>query len=216
MSDPHRVDLAVLRAEYTRSGIDEGALHADPFRQLDRWLDDAVTAGVKEPTAMTLCTVGRDGSPSARVVLLKGVERGLVFYTNYESQKGREIADNPRAAVVLFWPDLERQVRVTGGVERLSRSESEAYFRSRPRESQLGAWASLQSQPVESRAVLDARFDEVRATYEGQDVPCPPHWGGFRLVPDSFEMWQGRVGRMHDRVRYVPSGSGWTRERVMP
>ncbi|MBL8611828.1 MAG: pyridoxamine 5'-phosphate oxidase [Myxococcales bacterium] len=216
MSDARPADLASLRAEYTRSGLSEADLDPDPFRQLQRWLDDAVRAGVNDATAMTLATVGGDGAPSARIVLLKGLDRGLVFYTNYESHKARELAKNPRAAVVLFWPDLERQVRVTGGVEKLSRSESEAYFTSRPRESQLGAWASIQSESVVSREALDARFEEAKATYDGRAVPCPPHWGGFRLVPDSFEMWQGRVGRMHDRLRYRPSSPVWTVERLMP
>ncbi len=211
-------DLTAIRTEYARAGLDERDLDPSPSRQIEKWLRDAIDAGHPEPTAMTLATASPDGEPSARVVLLKGVDvRGLVFFTNYESDKGKQLEQNPRACVNLFWVLLERQIRVTGSVEKVSPEESEAYFRSRPRESQLGAWASEQSSVLEGRAALEARLAEVRARFGDGEVARPPHWGGFRLVPERVELWQGRPSRLHDRLRYTRIGEGrWKIERLAP
>lgn len=211
-------DLAAIRIEYARAGLAERDVDPSPLRQLERWVRDAIDAGHPDPTAMTLATASADGAPNARVVLLKGIdEAGLAFYTNYESGKGRELAANPRASVCFHWVLLERQARVAGAVERVSRAESEAYFASRPRESQLGAWASRQSEVLAGRAELDARLAEVRARFEGGDVPCPPFWGGYRIVPERVELWQGRPSRLHDRLRYTRVGPrAWRIDRLSP
>lgn len=211
-------DLTAIRTEYARAGLEERDLDPSPSRQIEKWLRDAIDAGHPEPTAMTLATASPDGEPAARVVLLKGVDvRGLVFFTNYESDKGKQLEQNPRACVNLFWVLLERQIRVTGSVEKVSPEESEAYFRSRPRESQLGAWASEQSAVLEGRAALEARLAEVRARFGDGEVARPPHWGGFRLVPERVELWQGRPSRLHDRLRYTRIGEGrWKIERLAP
>ncbi|OJY25995.1 MAG: pyridoxamine 5'-phosphate oxidase [Myxococcales bacterium 68-20] len=211
-------DLTAIRTEYARAGLDERDLDPSPSRQIEKWLRDAIDAGHPEPTAMTLATASPDGEPAARVVLLKGVDvRGLVFFTNYESDKGKQLEQNPRACVNLFWVLLERQIRVTGSVEKVSPEESEAYFRSRPRESQLGAWASEQSGVLEGRAALEASLAEVRARFGDGEVARPPHWGGFRLVPERVELWQGRPSRLHDRLRYARIGEGrWKIERLAP
>ncbi len=212
-----RPDLTAIRTEYARAGLHERDLDPSPARQVEKWLHEAIAAGHPEPTAMTLATVSPEGDPAARVVLLKGLDdRGLVFYTNYESEKGRHLAANPRACANLFWMLLERQVRVTGGVEQVSRAESEAYFASRPRESQLGAWASPQSDVLIDRPALEARLEEVRARYGEGPVPCPPHWGGFRIALDRVELWQGRPSRLHDRLRYTRIDGGWRIERLSP
>jgi pyridoxamine 5'-phosphate oxidase len=190
----------------------------DPILQFRNWLKQATEAGIPEPTAMTLATTGAAGQPSARIVLLKDAsEDGFVFYTNYESRKGQELAANPRAALVFYWPQLERQVRITGEVVKTSRSESEAYFHTRPRGSQLAAWASGQSSVIPDRDVLEARVKVLEAKYAGTKVPLPPNWGGYRLRPESIEFWQGRPNRLHDRLRYSrgPDG-GWTIERLAP
>ena len=211
-------DLKTIRTEYARAGLHERDVDPSPMVQLDRWLQEAIAAEHPEPTAMTLATASRDGEPAARVVLLKGLDdRGLTFFTSYESDKGRQLAQNPRACAVLFWVLLERQARVTGAISRVPREETEAYFRSRPRESQLGAWASAQSTVIAGREELEARLDEVRARFGDGDVPCPPVWGGYRLIPDQLELWQGRPSRLHDRLRYTRKGeNAWIVERLAP
>jgi pyridoxamine 5'-phosphate oxidase len=212
--------VADLRRNYTRAALVESSVDPDPMRQFARWLDDAIAAALPEPNAMVLATVSEPGQPSARTVLLKGYdEHGFVFFTNYNSAKGRDLAVNPRAALLFPWHPLERQVAVTGTAARVGRAESVAYFTSRPRGSQLGAWASPQSTVVAGRAELDAALDRARASYP-DDVPVPEHWGGFRVRPNTVEFWQGRPDRMHDRLRYrrddAPAGAGWVVERLAP
>lgn len=204
--------------QYTRNPpLDEADLLPDPLAQLAGWLDAAAQAGMIEPGAMTLATVGADGRPSARVVLFKGFDHdALCFYTNYEGRKGRELAQNPHAALVFWWDRLERQVRVEGVTERLPRERSEAYFRQRPRESQLAAYTSRQSAVVATREELDARMAANEAALQGQEIPLPAFWGGYRLVPQTLEFWQGRRGRLHDRLRYRRDGGIWRIERLEP
>ncbi len=209
--------FAALRTEYSRVGIDLGDLDPDPFAQFDRWFDAATSAGVAEANAFTLATSTPDGMPSARTVLLKGFdERGFVFYTNYESQKGMDILANPRAALLFFWKELHRQVRVTGTVERIPRDESETYFRSRPPGSQLGAAVSPQSRVLPDRGTLEASYAVMEAEYAVTPVPLPEDWGGYRVTPIGFEFWQGRENRLHDRLRYRPAIGGWTIDRLAP
>jgi pyridoxamine 5'-phosphate oxidase len=186
--------------------------------QLDRWLKAAIAANHPEPTAMTLATATKDGVPAARIVLLKGLdERGLVFFTSYESDKGRELAENPRASACFFWVLLERQLRVSGGVTKVTRAESEAYFNTRPQESQLGAWASAQGAVLAGREALEANLAAARERFGEGEIPCPPQWGGYRVAVDSMELWQGRPGRLHDRLRYTRTGdSSWRIERLSP
>jgi pyridoxamine 5'-phosphate oxidase len=212
------MSIADLRREYERHGLNEADAAGDPVAQLRIWLDQAVAAGVPDATAMVLATATPDGRPSARVVLLKGLDaRGLAFFTNYHSRKGRELTANPRAAVTLFWPDLERQVRVEGDVELLSAADSDDYFRARPIDSQLGAWVSDQSEVVVGgRAELERRLAELAARFASLPIPRPPHWGGYRLVPTGFEFWQGRPARLHDRIRYSAAGDSWRLERLAP
>jgi pyridoxamine 5'-phosphate oxidase len=212
------MNLDDLRREYTQRGLREEDLAPDPFTQFGAWFDEVAQADIREPNAMTLATATPDGRPSARMVLLKGVDaRGFTFFTNYESRKGGELDANPRAALVFFWVQLERQVRVEGRVERLSAEESDAYFASRPEGSQLGAWASQQSAVLPERGPLETRYEELRAQYEGHEVARPPFWGGFRVVPETVEFWQGRVNRLHDRLRYRRQGDdSWVVERLSP
>ena len=208
--------LADLRQEYMRAGLAEADADADPFRQFQRWFDDALAAKLPLPNAMTLATADADGRPSARIVLLKGVESGgFVFYTNYRSRKGRELAARPAACLVFQWSDLERQVRVDGAVHRVSAAASDAYFASRPLGARLSAWASAQSEKVASRAALEKAAEEVRARH-GDDPPRPSHWGGYRVVPDAIEFWHGRANRLHDRLLYTRAGAAWTIERLAP
>ena len=196
--------------------MDENELAPDPIAQLESWLADA-RATTTEPGTMALATAGPDGSPSVRMVLLRGLDaRGLTFYTNAFSRKGRELASNPRAAAVLHWWELGRQARVEGPVAEVSAAESLAYWATRPRASQIAAWASRQSEPLSSRAELDARVGEIEARFAEGDVPLPPFWGGYRIVPESVELWQHRDSRLHDRVRYQRADDGWRRERLAP
>lgn len=212
------MSLAEHRKDYSMTGLLEKDLARDPFRQFEKWFQEAEAARAVEPNAMTLATCTRDGRPSARTVLLKDVDgRGFVFYTNYESRKGRELGENTRATLVFPWLALERQVIVEGTVTRTSREESEAYFHSRPHASQLAAWASQQSSILVGRTVLEDAFKQVEKKYAGMPVPLPPHWGGFRLSPDLVEFWQGRRSRLHDRLRYRREKDGsWSVERLSP
>jgi pyridoxamine 5'-phosphate oxidase len=216
-STPDPEELAALRREYGDAGLDHPDLTPDPVAMFRRWMHDTITAGLHEPNAMVVSTVSSDGRPSSRMVLLKGVDdRGFVFYSNYDSRKGLELAVNPHAALLFPWHDLQRQVRVEGSVEQLSAHESAAYFSSRPRASQLGAWASPQSTEVHSRDELDRRYTEIEQRFAGTDVPLPPHWGGYLVRPDVVEFWQGRKGRMHDRLVYRRDGEGWGTVRLAP
>ena len=210
------MNLADLRREFEGHGLEIGDLAEDPVEQFRVWFEAAVVGGVADPTAMTLATADAEGRPSARVVLLKGYDaRGFVFFTNYESRKGRELAENPRAALVLYWGALNRQVRVEGGVERTSREESEAYFATRPLGARLGAWASPQSRRLGGRGELEERMLELAERF-GEEIPLPEHWGGFRLVHQVVEFWQGRASRLHDRFVYRREEDGWSRERLAP
>ena len=209
-------EIAALRKSYERAELDEAASHADPLQQFDRWLREAMASQVPEPNAMTLATVGEGQRPSTRVVLIKGYdERGIVWYTNYDSRKGRELAANPHAALQFHWVELERVVRIEGSVGLVSAQESDAYYASRPLDSRLGAWASPQSQVIASRAALVANAAKA-AVQHGLHPPRPPHWGGYRLVPEAWEFWQGRKSRLHDRLRYRRDGNAWVRERIAP
>ncbi len=209
--------LADLRKEYSLAGLVEKDLARDPFRQFEKWFQEAEAAKLTEPNAMTLATVGKDGRPSARTVLLKGLDgRGFTFFSNYESRKGRELELNPHVSLVFPWIALERQVLVEGTVTKISREESDAYFHSRPRASQLGAWVSQQSAIISGRNVLEDSMKALEKKYAGAEVPLPPHWGGWRVAPETVEFWQGRRSRLHDRLRYRRNQDGWTVERLAP
>lgn len=208
--------IADLRKSYERAELNETASHADPLQQFDQWLQEAIKAEIAEPNAMTVATVGSNLRPSTRVVLIKGYdERGIVWYTNYDSRKGKELAGNPFAALQFHWVDLERVVRIEGRVERVSAQESDAYFNSRPLDSRIGAWASPQSQVISGRSVLVTNAAKYGAQFL-LNPPRPPYWGGFRLVPDRWEFWQGRKSRLHDRLRYELRNNEWVRERLAP
>lgn len=214
-------ELSELRREYAAGGLDEADLGTDrdPLSLFRRWMHDAVTAGLREPNAFVLSTAGADGMPSSRIMLLKRLdERGFVFFTNYRSRKGAELAENPRCALLFPWHQLERQVRLEGLATTLTPAENDAYFAGRPRAAQVGAWASPQSQPVSDRADLDAKYDAAAARFGEGDVPRPEHWGGYCVVPEDVEFWQGRIGRMHDRLRFRRTGepAGWSLQRLAP
>lgn len=211
------MNIADLRKSYEKAELSESASDPDPLKQFDRWLNEAIRAEVPEPNAMTLATVGSHLRPSTRIVLIKGYdERGIVWYTNYASHKGRELAGNPFAALQFHWVEMERVVRIEGSVERVSEPESDAYFHSRPLDSRIGAWASPQSEVIEGRTVLVTNAAKYGAQFL-LNPPRPPHWGGYRLNPDSWQFWQGRKSRLHDRLRYTLSDNGgWLRERLAP
>jgi pyridoxamine 5'-phosphate oxidase len=210
--------IADLRREYASRSLTEADVRADPIEQFDLWFDEALKSQVMEPNAMTLATSSRTGEPSARTVLLKGVDAGgFVFFTNYESPKGQDLDENPRAALLFFWPELERQVRISGPVSRVEREASEKYFATRPVDSQCAAWAATQSAELPSRDVLERQFAEIKQRFDGSTVPCPPNWGGYRVTAERVEFWQGRPGRLHDRLLYTrhPDGT-WARTRLAP
>jgi pyridoxamine 5'-phosphate oxidase len=210
-------ELSDLRREYAAGGLRESDLEPDPLTMFRHWMQDALRAGLYEPNAMVVATVDATGAPAQRIVLLKRIdERGYVFFTNYSSRKGEELAANPRASLLFPWQQLERQVRVEGTVSRLSEAENDAYFATRPRGSQIGAWASPQSQVIPDRTTLDRRYDEVAQRFGEGDIPRPQHWGGFCVEPEVVEFWQGRLGRMHDRLRYRRTADGWVTERLAP
>ena len=210
--------LSKLRKDYGKMGLDEKDLNPDPLKQFEKWITEAANAGVVEPDAFTLSTVAAQGIPSSRIVLLRNFDhRGFTFYTNYESQKGRELEHNPYVAMNFFWPDLERQIRICGRAGKIPVLESMDYFRSRPRASQIGAWASEQSRELISREMLANRIAEIEKKFQGRDVEKPPHWGGFLVKPESIEFWQGRPSRLHDRFLYTAAGNGnWEIKRLNP
>jgi pyridoxamine 5'-phosphate oxidase len=209
--------IADIRREYASRALTEADALDDPIQQFSLWFGEALKSELLDTNAMTLATASRDGVPAARIVLLKGFdETGFVFFTNYESAKAHDLDNNPRACLLLFWAALERQVRITGGVTRTSAEESDTYFHSRPFESQIGAWASAQSRRVGDRSALESRYAELAAQYAGGPVPLPPFWGGYRVVPEAMEFWQGRKSRLHDRLLYVRSNGRWERSRLAP
>lgn len=215
--DPTQTSISDLRRDYRQQALLETEVNANPILQFQSWFEQAVQAELPEPNAMTLATVSADSQPSARMVLLKGFDQqGFVFYTNYLSRKGQDLAQTPWAALVFWWAELERQVRIEGKVVKVSDSETEAYFESRPRGSQLGAWASDQSQVIGDRNMLDQRLQDLEQKYQNQPIPRPPHWGGYRVNPHLIEFWQGRTSRLHDRLCYRHSDQEWILERLSP
>ena len=217
-SNSHAHHIQHLRQEYMRHSLNESDVSPDPFLQFDQWMREAISAELPEPHAMVLSTVDEHGSPGSRVVLLRdyGKDLGFVFYTNYNSRKGKELLAHSKASLLFFWPTLERQIRIEGNVVQVSEEESDAYFASRPRGNQLGAWASEQSEPVPSRLFLEEKITEAEERFAGREVPRPPHWGGFRLNATSMEFWQGRRSRLHDRIHYQMNQNTWRIERLSP
>lgn len=210
--------IAAIRKEYRQHELNENEVAGDPFAQFQQWWNQALESKIDEVNAMTLATADKEGHPSARIVLLKGFdENGFIFFTNYNSSKGMQLEENPFASLVFFWKELERQVRIEGNVIKTGASESDDYFKSRPRESRLGAWASAQSNVVASREELQQKLAQLETKYPGEDIPRPPHWGGYRLIPRLIEFWQGRPGRLHDRLRYTRGEeNNWLIERLAP
>jgi pyridoxamine 5'-phosphate oxidase len=211
-------NIAELRQDYTLQGLSETEIDSNPFAQFKKWFDEALSADILEPNAMTVATTTPEGKPSARMVLLKDYDaRGFVFYTNYNSHKAQELAENPQAALVFWWAELQRQIRISGRVEKISDSESDKYFYSRPFSSRLGAWASNQSEVIENREVLEQNLEELKQKYQDREIPRPPHWGGIRVIPAEIEFWQGRSSRLHDRLVYTRDyDDGWKIERLSP
>jgi len=209
-------DIAALRKEYAKALLNEHTVLRNPLEQFSVWLDEAVAASLPEPTAMAVASVNDGGAPSVRMVLLKGVDHGFVFYTNYNSRKGTELLGNHNTALLFFWPELERQIRIEGIVEKTTAEESTAYFDSRPRDSRIGAHASAQSSVIQSREELDEHYAQLHARFEQQDVPRPDTWGGFRVIPHTIEFWQGRPSRLHDRLRFRKQNDDWLLERLSP
>lgn len=210
--------LAAIRKDYTKSTLDVTSVDPDPIRQFEKWFDDALKSDVAEPTAMHLATVASNGRPSSRIVLLKGIEnKQFVFYTNYQSQKGMELENNPACALTFFWPDLERQIRIEGVASRVSADQSDVYFKSRPRGSQVGAWSSPQSSIIKDRQILEQRVKEIEKRFEGKkELPRPNQWGGFGVEPLEIEFWQGRESRLHDRIVYTKLDTEWKINRLAP
>ena len=211
-------DLAAIRKDYRLQSLSEQDVDANPIKQFEKWFQQALASGIEEPNAMTLATSTTDGKPSVRIVLLKGIkENGLVLFTNYESKKGRQIHDNPFAGVVFFWKELERQVTFQGEIKKVSDQESDEYFASRPRESRIGAWSSPQSQVIENREMLEKNVSYFTNKYQSQNIPRPPHWGGYILIPTLIEFWQGGAGRLHDRLQYsIDTTNSWIIQRLAP
>lgn len=206
-----------IRKEYTSRSLDETGLPPNPFSLLEDWLEETISAGIPEPTAMNLSTVGKDGRPSARIVLLKEIsEKGLSFFTNYESKKGVQLLENPNAAITFFWPELERQIRLEGTVKKISEKESKAYFITRPKDSRIGAWASEQSRPLADKKILEDKFLQLTAKFSEEEIPKPNFWGGFLFEPSLIEFWQGRPNRLHDRILYQSDGNFWRTSRLYP
>lgn len=211
------LNIADIRQDYMLAALDEETAGHDPLAFFTRWFAEAEASKITEINAMTLATAGADGTPHARIVLLKGLDNaGFVFYTNYDSHKGSEIAENSRAALLFFWKELERQVRIEGTIEKVSDEESDAYFHSRPVGSRIGAWASPQSRHIEHRSILDLNYEKYKQEFSEIEVPRPAHWGGYRVVPTRMEFWQGRASRMHDRILFTRSADGWQRSRLAP
>lgn len=209
--------IYALRNDYQTNSLDEETAKRNPFEQFEIWLNEAISGGADEPNAMVITTADAHGKPSSRIVLLRGYDKnGFVFFTNYNSQKAQNIAENPQASILFYWAKLERQIRIEGAISKTSRRLSKDYFATRPRESQIGAWASDQSSEISSRSELEEKIIEIDKRFAGKGVPCPDFWGGYVLKPDSFEFWQGRKSRLHDRLCYIKSGSKWKIERLSP